>query len=158
MNEVVKPNFSAEIQHTINPAKRLQAGDQLGDDEKELLKIIEESDSPQETAAYLLSNLLSLSKRTLHPEKWQPDEADKPRIVAELLDYYGATLENCGADDEQTSEAHELYMKVLNRPLAACKDDIQEFFTSCFEAVDGSIEEYYPEELCSLINLTICPE
>lgn len=96
----------------------------------------------------------------LHPEKWQPDEADKPRIVAELLDYYGGTLENCGADDEQTTEAFALYMKVQNHTLTECKNDIQEFFTSCYEAVDGDIEDCYASDpvLIDLIRLTICPE
>jgi hypothetical protein len=66
-------------------------------------------------------------------------------------------LEICGFGEE-SQEAFELYIKVKDNSLSDCKTDIQEFFMNCFEAVDGDIEEYYPKDLCSLINLTICPE
>lgn len=107
-----------------------------------------------------MADLSSIPARTPNFEKWQPDETDKPRIVAELLDYYECTLETCGANDEQTTEAYALYFKVQNHTLTECKDDVQEFFMSCFEAVGGEIEKYYDADssLTELICLTICPE
>lgn len=104
-----------------------------------------------------MTPLFSIAKRVPHFDRWLPDEADKPRIVAEMKDYYESTLEICGFGEE-SQEAFDLYMKVQNHMLAECKDDVQELFMSCFEAVGGNIEEYYSEDFCSIINLTICPE
>jgi hypothetical protein len=107
-----------------------------------------------------VTELFSLNEPILHPEKWVPDEKDKPKIVTELLNYYLGTLDNCGPDDEQTAEAHELYMQVLNHPLSDCKNDVQNFFADTYWAVHGEIERYYGNdpEFIDLINLTVCPE
>jgi|GEM_PF-2805821 hypothetical protein len=104
-----------------------------------------------------MTPLFSIAERVPHFDKWQPDESDKSRIVAEMKDYYESTLEICGVNDEQTSEAFKLYLKVQNHTLSECKDDIQEFFADCFWAVSGDISEYYTQGLCDLINLTISP-
>ena len=105
-------------------------------------------------------DLFSIRHRELYPERWQPDERDKPRIVAQLQAYYWSTYYQCGADSEETAEAFKLYMTVRNSELSACKDDVQGFFADCYWSVEGDIEKYYAEnsELIDIINLVLCPE
>ncbi len=105
-------------------------------------------------------DLFSTRRRELHPERWQPDERDNPRIVAQLRDNYDCTCDMCGADSEEAAEAFKLYMTFRNSELSVCKDDIQGFFADCYWSVEGDIEKYYAEnsELIGIINLVLCPE
>ena len=105
-------------------------------------------------------DLFSIRRRELRPDRWQPDELDKPRIVAQLRDNYDCTCDMCGADSEEATEAFKLYMTVRNSELSTCKDDVQGFFADCYRSVGGEIEKYYAEspELISIINLVLCPE
>jgi hypothetical protein len=105
----------------------------------------------------VLDKLFSIHERTLNFDKWQPKEEDKPRIVAELGDYYINTLKTCGFGEE-SEEAREIYKKVRDNPILDCKDDVQDFFRDCYDVVQGRINELYPEELVGLINLTVCPK
>lgn len=106
-----------------------------------------------------MKDMFFIRKHVLHPEKWVPNEADKPRIVAELLDHYYGVLEICG-EGEEADEAFKLYMQIANHTLAECRDDITEFFLDNYEAVHGEIEKYFTNEpqLIDLINLTLFPE
>lgn len=87
---------------------------------------------------------------------WKPKESEKDKIVNELYDFYLTVLDNCGNDTE-AQEAFNLYMKVKNNPIHKCKSDIQSFFTDCYYAVKGNIEQYYKDspQLIELIRLTI---
>jgi hypothetical protein len=105
----------------------------------------------------VINKLFSIHERTLNFDKWQPKEEDKPRIVAELGDYYINTLKTCGFGEE-SEEAREIYKKVRDNPILDCKDDVQDFFRDCYDVVQGRINELYPEELVGLINLTVCPK
>lgn len=97
--------------------------------------------------------------RGLNVERWNPDEADKPALVAYFKDNYEA-LKDCCGDGEEAAEALELYKLVKHNALRYTKDAIQEHFVDMFHAVGGEIEKYYNKdpEAIRLINLTICPE
>ena len=61
---------------------------------------------------------------------------------------------------ESVQEHVELYCKVASNPMAACKEDIQDYFVDAYWCVDGEIEENYgdDEALMQAIRLTISPK
>ncbi len=106
-----------------------------------------------------MENIFFVRKRVLYPEKWVPDEADKPRIVVQFRDYYECAVDNAGAGSEEATEAFQIYMNVQNHTLAEVKDDVQDFFGEAYDAVHGQFEKYYDDpEIVALINLTLYPE
>lgn len=98
--------------------------------------------------------------RELHLDKWWPAEDQRPRLLAYFKDNYEGTRDNCGTDDEQTSEAMALYKKVQRHPLWSIKEEIQGHFAEMFYCVQGLPEKYYEKwpEIIDLINLTVCPD
>lgn len=98
------------------------------------------------------------SGRGLHFDKWWPAEDQHPRLLAYFKENYKGCHDNCGPDDEQTAEALELYHKVQRHPLWNIKEDIQEHFAEMFSAAGGCPEAVYDQELCELIELTVCPD
>ena len=97
--------------------------------------------------------------RGLDLDRWAPDEADKPELVAYFKDYYEGIKDCCG-DGEEAEEALELYRLVEHNPLRFNKSAIQDHFVDMFLSVGGEIETYYDKspEIIRLINLTIAPD
>lgn len=102
---------------------------------------------------------MPMGHRELNPERWHPDEADKPALVAYFMDY-AEVIKGCCGDDWEAEEAQELYKLVKHNPLRYTKVAIQEHFVDAFNAVGGEIEKYYDKspEVIRLINLTVCPD
>lgn len=96
--------------------------------------------------------------RGLHFDKWEPDEKQYRRLRAYFKSNYEGCRDNCGISDEQTLEARALYEKIRQLPLRRMKDDIQEHFAEMFSLAGGCPEAVYGQELCDLINLTVCPD
>ncbi len=97
--------------------------------------------------------------RGLDLDRWVPDEADKPELVAYFKDYYEGIKDCCG-DGEEAEEALELYRLVKHNPLLRTKDAIQGHFADMFYCVGGEVEECYGKypETIRLINLTVAPD
>lgn len=97
--------------------------------------------------------------RELHLDKWVPNEADKPALMAYFKDYYEGTKDNCG-DGEEAAEALQLLNLVEHNPLRLTKEAIQEHFVDMYQCVGGETERYYAEspEIIRLINLTVSPD
>lgn len=92
----------------------------------------------------------------LNYDNWIPDEKDKIRILKEIREQYEANAELCGADSEEAEEMETLYKKVFRLPLKESKEEVQDFFTQAYLAVNGELHKYYSdEELVNLIYLTV---
>lgn len=90
-------------------------------------------------------------------EAWQPDESQRGAIIHELRSWYESTLDLCGG--EEAEDAKQLLKKVMTHPLRECRDDIQEYFLSMYDAIDGElslISESEPK-LVELIQMILRP-
>lgn len=96
--------------------------------------------------------------RELHFDRWEPDEKQFHRLLAYFKGNYEGCCCNYGADDGETRGALTLYERVRHLPLRHMKDDIQEHFAILFSRASGHPETVYGQELCDLINLTVCPD
>lgn len=97
--------------------------------------------------------------RQLHPARWNPDERDRPRLIAYFKLYYEGMKAVCGKDDDNTCEALSLYQQVKWTSLRESKQAIQDHFAFMFHCVNGEPEKYYNDaELLALINLTVSPD
>ena len=90
-------------------------------------------------------------------EAWIPQEYETALFLKEFLDHYVSTLSMCG-DGEEADDALSLYKKALFCDnLNDIRNDIQEFFVDCYNAVGGEIDEYYAKDvdLLYLIRLAL---
>lgn len=75
-------------------------------------------------------------------------------IIANIKEYYEATLDLCGEDDDNTADAKLLYERVSTLPVKEVEQDIYDYFQMAYDAVNGEVDYYYAgdEDFLSLFK------
>lgn len=93
-----------------------------------------------------MSNTKATHKKSLfNLNAWNPTEADRMGIVRELLFDYSNMIQGASAaglsNSEDARKARERLDRIMELPLAECKDEIQEQFIWFWSNWDGNVED-----------------